>query len=186
MTIDGDDSFGFLVFRLNQILESAGRAEVVETFDGERLEVNALHGSIVEFLRGPYDFDTLTDLGLKPMRLFGDPTGVFAAEAFSASAFALGFFDTLNVLTREAEADTNIIVENAEQRTARDPRGLPVPDRGPEASAAADWVNVAPNPEGIGQLPGRRPASTTASVHWRDLGHILTPDRRSLTPPAPA
>ena len=113
VTIDDDDSFGFLFFRINQILGAAGRAEIVETFDGERLEITARNGSIVDLLRGPDNFDALTGLGLKPVRLFGDPTDVTAAEAFSASAFALGFFDELNVLTREAAADANIIVENA-------------------------------------------------------------------------
>ena len=53
VAIDGEDSCGFLVFRINQILESAGRAEIVKTFDGERLEINALNGSIVELLRDP-------------------------------------------------------------------------------------------------------------------------------------
>lgn len=53
MTIDGDDSFDFLAFRINQILESARRVETVKTFDGERLEISALNGSIVELLRDP-------------------------------------------------------------------------------------------------------------------------------------
>ncbi len=143
MTIDGDDSFGFLVFCINQILESAGRAEIVETFDGERLEINALNGSIVELLRGPDNFDALSGLELKPIRLFGDPTDVIAAEAFSASAFALGFCDTLNVLTREAAADANIIVENA-QRVIREAfRFLtegPEPPPPPSGSASAQTL----------------------------------------------
>jgi len=53
VTIDGDDSFDFLAFRINQILESARRVETVKTFDGERLEISALNGSIVELLRDP-------------------------------------------------------------------------------------------------------------------------------------
>ena len=164
VTIDDDDSFGFLVFRINQILESAGRAEIVETFDGERLEINALNGSIVELLRGPDNFDALSGLGLKPIRLFGDPTDIIAAEAFSASAFALGFFDTLNVLTREAAADANIIVENA-QRVIREAfRFLtegPEPPPPPTGSASAQTLKELANYEDAARRL-QQPVSTAA------------------------
>ncbi len=113
VTIEEDDSFGFLVFRINQILGNEGRAEIDETIDGERLEITARNGSILEFLPGSDNFDALAGLGLTPARLFGDPADVTEAEAFSDSAFALGFIEDLNVLTREAAIDANIIVENA-------------------------------------------------------------------------
>ena len=112
VTIEEDDSFGFLVFRINQILGNEGRAEIDDTIDGERLEITARNGSILEFLPGSDNFDALAGLGLTPARLFGDPADVTEAEAFSDSAFALGFIEDLNVLTREAAIDTNIIVEN--------------------------------------------------------------------------
>ena len=113
ITIEDDDSFGFLVFRINSVLGDKGKASFVEDIDGQHLEIKALNGAIIEIQSGLEGFDALAGLGLRETRLYGEPADVGELDATAASAFELGFIGSLNVQTRAGAAEAEAIVDGA-------------------------------------------------------------------------
>ena len=113
ITLEDDDSFGFLVFRINSILGDKGRASFVEDLDGQHLEIKALNGAIIDIQAGAKGLEALAGLGLKETRLYGEPADLSEADATAASAFELGFVGGLNVLTKAASAEAEAIVDGA-------------------------------------------------------------------------
>ena len=113
ITIDDDDSFGFLVFRINSVLGDKGTASFVEDLDGQHLEIKARNGSIIDIQSGAQEFDALAGLGLRETRLFGDPADLEELDATSSSAFELGFVDGTNVLSRAASAEAEALIDGA-------------------------------------------------------------------------
>ena len=105
ITIEDDDSFGFLVFRINSVLGDKEKASFVEDIDGQHLEIKALNGAIIEIQSGLEGFDALAGLGLRETRLYGEPADVGELDATAASAFELGFIGSLNVQTRAGAAE---------------------------------------------------------------------------------
>ena len=113
ITIEDDDSFGFLAFRIYAVLGDKGKASFVEDIDGQHLEIKATNGAIVEIQSGPEGSDALAGLGLRETRLYGESADVGEAEATSASAFELGFVSGTNVLSQAASAEAEAIVDGA-------------------------------------------------------------------------
>ena len=113
ITVEDDDSFGFLAFRINSVLGTSGRASFVEDIEGQHLEIKALNGAVIEITPGTKGFDALAGLGLKETLLFGEPADVGEVDAVSSSAFELGFVGDLNVLSRAAAAEVEALLDAA-------------------------------------------------------------------------
>ena len=126
ITIEDDDSFGFLAFRINAVLGDKGKASFVEDIDGQHLEIKAANGAIVEIQSGPEGSDALAGLGLRETRLYGEPADVGEAEATSASAFELGFVGSTNVLSKAAFRRGR---SDRRRGSPCDRKGLPLSDR---------------------------------------------------------
>ena len=120
VTIEDDDSLGFLVFRINQILGTKGRASIEDDLGVKKLQIKALDGNEIEILAGADGFDALGGLGLTPARLFGEPADENDVESATVSAFALGIIDGLSVLDKTKAADADTIINNA-LREIREP-----------------------------------------------------------------
>ena len=113
ITVEDDDSFGFLAFRINSVLGDKGKASFVEDIDGQHLEIKALNGATFEILAGAEGRDALAGLGLRETKLFGEPADLSEVDADSSSAFELGFIDGLNVLSRATAAEAEAILDGA-------------------------------------------------------------------------
>ncbi|MBM3516979.1 MAG: hypothetical protein FJX56_03645 [Alphaproteobacteria bacterium] len=106
-------------------LGSAGHALVNEELGIKRLGIKALNGSTVDLLCGREGFDALRGLSLRPSRLFGPVNGA-AAESAAASTFDLGLShddEPRHPQWSRRGGYTDY------QRTASDPRHLPVHHR---------------------------------------------------------
>ncbi len=126
ISIENDDSYGFLAFKINKVLGSYGFAEMDSDIDGLRLNIEARNGGRIDILAGPEGLDALAPLGLSPTTLFGDKTVVQVPsgdiddqEETDDNIFALGFGDDMNVLDKTAAADAGILIDNA-MRVVRD------------------------------------------------------------------
>ncbi len=115
ITIDRDDSFGALSFKLRAAFGTKGNALFVDSdIEGRSLKIDALDGHKIEIIAGPEGKDALTGLGLKPVVLFGEiKEGDTTSEA--VSAFGLEFTNNLNILTESEAADAVTILENAQR-----------------------------------------------------------------------
>ncbi|MEQ9638561.1 MAG: SBBP repeat-containing protein [Alphaproteobacteria bacterium] len=126
ISIEDDDSYGFLAFKINKVLGSNGFAEIDSDIDGLRLNIEARNGGRIDILAGPEGLDALAPLGLAPVTLFGDkkvvqvPSGdVDDVEEYDDNIFALGFGTEMNVLDKAAAADAGVLIDNA-MRIVRD------------------------------------------------------------------
>ena len=113
VTIEDDDSLGFLVFKINSILGTEGRASIEDDLGVKKLQIKALDGNEIEIIAGADGFDALGGLGLTPARLFGEPADENDVESATVSAFALGIIDSLSVLDKTKAADADTIIDNA-------------------------------------------------------------------------
>ena len=113
ITIEDDDSLGFLVFKINSILGTKGRASIEDDLGVKKLQIKALDGNEIEVLAGADGFDALGGLGLKPARLFGEPADENDVESATVSAFALGIIDGLSVLDKTEATNADTIIDNA-------------------------------------------------------------------------
>ncbi len=113
ITIEDDDSFGFLAFRINSVLGDKGKASFVEDIDGQHLEIKAVNGAVIEIQSGSPGFDALAGLGLRETRLYGEPADLGELDAASASAFELGFVSGTSVLSQATSAEAEAIVDGA-------------------------------------------------------------------------
>ena len=130
VTIENDDSLGFLAFKINRILGSAGRATVENEIDGRVLKIEAKNERRIDFFAGGDGFDALAPLGLREISLFGEPlvedqddelfdlgdpvsSDDDTEESGNASVFALGIISGLNVKTAQAAEDAGIIFDEA-------------------------------------------------------------------------
>jgi hypothetical protein len=126
ITLEGDDSYGFLAFKINKVLGGYGRATVESTVEGMRLTIEARDGGRIDLLAGPDGLDALAPLGLQPATIFGDKQVFRLATADEEAAnekderiFALGLSNDMNVLSKKDATDAGVLIDNA-MRLVRD------------------------------------------------------------------
>ena len=161
ITIGIDDTFGYLASRINSALGTAGKAQVRQEGDVERLVITALNGHEIVVRSGPAGFDALAGLGLRAARIIaklpdtGDEAQLAAAKA---SRFELGFTNDMRIDGKKAAADAQIIFDNA-LREVRDAYRFsvvgyeePKPVVGPAPPAIA--VKIAAYQDALARLQG--------------------------------
>lgn len=127
VTLGIDDSFGFLAFRINQVLGNSGVASV--NTQGQ-LQITATNNAKVTIGDGPAGQDMLPGLGLQAGTLYGGPPGQLAvqtsvytppatstsssgAAGTNPSLFALGLTSSLSIATTGDAALTLGALSNA-------------------------------------------------------------------------
>ena len=116
ITIDEDDTFSFLAFRINAALGTSGKAEMVQTGSTESLLITAQNGASIRILAGDSGFDALAGLGLKEARILGAPAPSADEEEqtlLKASRFFLGFTGKMNVTSKKDAEEAKILMDNA-------------------------------------------------------------------------
>lgn len=132
VSIENDDSLGFLAFKINRILGDAGRATIENEIDGRVIQIEAKNEKRIDIIAGADGFDALAPLGLREVTLFGEAlvedeeeelfdlgdTALSAAsddedDSSSDSVFALGIISGLNVKTKQASEEAGIIFDEA-------------------------------------------------------------------------
>ncbi len=115
ITIDDDDSYGFLAFKLRNAIGSGGEgtARFVDgDITGRFLRVSALNGHKIELIAGPEGRDALSGIGLRPEVLFGEVEDD-GSEGFVETNFGLGLTSDINLLTESAVEDAVTLLEFA-------------------------------------------------------------------------
>lgn len=116
ITIDRDDSFGALSFKLRAALGTEGTAVFVDDdIAGRYLNIQAFNGNKIEITAGADGKNALPGLGLSEAILFGDPPDGEEATAAVANPYELGFTNNMNVLTESKAADALVLIENAQR-----------------------------------------------------------------------
>jgi hypothetical protein len=147
VTIEADDTLGFLAFKIKKILGNDGKVELKDGVDGKTLNIEALNGSKIEFFPGQEGFDALAPLGLREAVLHGDPA---EGQVDKSSIFELGLVGTLDVTKTSTAGDAGILIDNAlrEIRTlykflADGPSDGEERPTGPVPISAADQARIA-------------------------------------------
>ena len=115
ITLEVDDSFGFLMSKINAALGTKGKARFSDEIGTRRITIEAQNGGKVELFRGSDEFDLLTPLGLAEVTLYGDPQDENELELFEQSFFELGIVDGLSVLDTTKAQDADSIILNAQR-----------------------------------------------------------------------
>jgi len=115
VTIESDDTFGFLAFKMNKILGSLGLASLNQEIDNRSFQIEALEGSKIQIRKGPGNFNALPGMGLIETRLFGKFEEGHRVGELSADeqAFALGIVSGLSLLTTDGATAAVTIMSNA-------------------------------------------------------------------------
>ena len=116
VTVDRDDSFGFLSFKIRNAIGSGGEGTarfVDNDIDGRFLRVSALNGHKIEFIPGPEGLDALSGIGLRPEVIFGEVADN-GDKNFVETNFGLGLTADINLLTESAVEDARSLLEFAE------------------------------------------------------------------------
>lgn len=113
VTIDRDDSFGFLSFKLRKVLGTSGTAEFVnDDIEGRYLKIEALTGHRIEITPGRGSQNALSGLGLSEAILYGEAEEEDTTSA-AANPYELGFTDDMNVDTESKASDAFVLIDNA-------------------------------------------------------------------------
>ncbi|MCH8181684.1 MAG: SBBP repeat-containing protein [Proteobacteria bacterium] len=116
ITIDRDDSFGILSFKLRAALGVMGTAEFVDDdIRGRFLTIEALHGNKIEITAGRDGYNALAGLGLSETILFGKPGDDDDEASASANPYELGFANGMNVMTESKASEALVLIENAQR-----------------------------------------------------------------------
>jgi len=121
VTIDDDDSFGFISFKLRDAIGStgAGTAQFVDDdIDGRFLRVTALNGHKIELIAGPDGLDALSGIGLRPEVIFGEIEDD-GSEGFVETNFGLGLTSDINLLDDSSVEDARTLIEFAQSTVRR-------------------------------------------------------------------
>jgi hypothetical protein len=121
VTVDDDDSFGFLSFKIRNAIGSGseGTAQFVDDdIDGRFLRVTALNGHKIELIAGPEGLDALSAIGLRPEVLFGEIEDD-GSEDFVETNFGLGLTNDINLLSDTAREDAKTLLEFAQVTVQR-------------------------------------------------------------------
>ncbi|MBT4486382.1 MAG: hypothetical protein HN732_14180 [Rhodospirillaceae bacterium] len=113
--IETDDSLGFLSFKINRALGTAGTSSVQRGVNDSALKIEAIDDAVVEIIGGPDGFDALTPLGLREAVLYGEPVGLVedAEDEIASSIFEMGFADDMSLLTVHDAGEAGILIDNA-------------------------------------------------------------------------
>jgi len=108
VTVEADDSFGFLAFKINKILGIQGLASLDQEVDNRTFQIKARQGAEIVIRGGPGNFNALPGMGLIETRLFGkfeegDRIGELSADD---KAFALGLVGNLTIGTFDQATET--------------------------------------------------------------------------------
>jgi hypothetical protein len=116
VTVDDDDSFGFLSFKIRNAIGSGGEGTarfIDDDIDGRFLRVTALNGHKIELIPGPEGLDALSGIGLRPEVIFGEVADD-GNKNFVETNFGLGLIDDINLLTESAVEDARTLLEFAQ------------------------------------------------------------------------
>jgi hypothetical protein len=115
VTIESDDTFGFLAFKINKILGNQGLASLNGAVDKRTFQIEAREGAELAIRKGPGNFNALPGLGLIEARLFGKFEKGHRVGDLSADdkAFGLGLISGLKVTTIEKATESKTIISNA-------------------------------------------------------------------------
>ncbi|MDP6709209.1 MAG: SBBP repeat-containing protein, partial [Alphaproteobacteria bacterium] len=117
VTLEDDDTYANLTFKMSQILDQYGSAHNESGVDGLSFEIGAQRGGRIEIRAGADGEDLLAPLGLREAMLI-DSDSVEGKEA-NQDVFALGLFDSLSVSDKQSAADSSLVIDNA-MREIRD------------------------------------------------------------------
>jgi trimeric autotransporter adhesin len=115
VTIDQDDTFGYLTFKINSVLGIQGRASLTDGIDERVFQIEALNGNKITISSGTSNFNALPGLGLKEATLFGkfeegDRIGELSADQM---AFALGLVGDIDLSTTDKAKEALTLASNA-------------------------------------------------------------------------
>ena len=153
--------------RINRALGTDGKAQVRKSGSTESLVITAKNGSDIKIIAGADGFNALPGLGLRETRLTAaiPKTGDQETDARAkASRFALGFADSMSLLTEKARSDAKILLDNA-LREIRDAYrytvvGYEAPDK-PVGSAPPDMaVKIAQYKDALQRISALAPQSS--------------------------
>ena len=115
VTIESDDSFGWLAFKLNKILGVQGLASLNQEIDYRSFQIEAREGADIVIRKGPGNFDALPGLGFSEARLFGkfEPGHRVGELSADDQAFGLGFVGGLSVTSTDKATEALTIITNA-------------------------------------------------------------------------
>jgi hypothetical protein len=111
VTIEADDSLGFLAYKIKKILGTEGKVTIEDGIDSKTMTIEATNGGVIELIAGQEGFDALSSLGLREGTLYGESADV--EKDNGDSIFELGLFDTLDISTKQGATDAGIIIDNA-------------------------------------------------------------------------
>jgi len=103
ITIDKDDDWSKLAYKINSAISLNGRASVRSTTSGVSLRVEAKGNALIEFTSGPSGKDALGPLGLTVGTVYNDPA--LSSDTSSSTAprvIALGLDQTWNLSDKTA------------------------------------------------------------------------------------
>ena len=151
--VETDDTLGFLSYKINKALGTAGTSTIERGIDDSALKIEAKHGAVVEIIAGADGFDALSPLGLSEAVLYGNTEGLDEeeAEALEASLFELGLSDSMSVLTRAAAGEAGILIDNALREIRNMFRFVAIGPEDEDANTPPPQISAA-DAERIGQM----------------------------------
>lgn len=137
VTIESDDTLGFLAFKIKKILGAEGIVTMKDGIESKTLTIEAKNGGTIELLPGPDGFNALESLGLRAGTLHAEATDEETEK--NSPIFELGLFDDIKVNTMQGATDAGILIDNALREIRNMFRFLVV---GPEEEDTRPPVNI--------------------------------------------
>lgn len=121
ITIDDDETFRSLTFKINAVLLLDGKAVVRKTSDGDVLRIEVNEGVRIDLIAGEDGQDALAGLGIKVATIYDDGSLLDSAEEQEARTpiFGLGLEDGIN-LANTTDAAYALEVLNGALKEIRD------------------------------------------------------------------
>lgn len=121
ITIDADETFRSLTFKINAVLLLDGKATVRKTADGDVLHIAANQGIRVDLIAGADGEDALAGLGIKVATVYngGSLLDSAAVQATTTPTFGLGLESGIN-LTSQTDAAYTLEILNGALKKVRD------------------------------------------------------------------
>lgn len=153
VTLENDDTFTELTFKIRQALGGSGTATLEQDGTNEYLVIKATNGARVDIKHGPDGYDALNALGLTETTLYGTVTDTTSEDAAAQDQynFALGIVDNLNLLDTKASGDAGDIISNA-MRVVRD--AFDIIQNGPQDDTSLPPTISAEDQDKINKLQG--------------------------------
>lgn len=113
VTIESDDTLGFLAYKIKKILGQSGSVELKDGIDAKTMTIEAQNGGVIEIFAGPDGFDALPGLGLSAGTLHGPPADSEEEEAEDDTIFELGFVGEMDITDTTSATDVGVLIDNA-------------------------------------------------------------------------